>query len=596
METLQFQVNRALSIRQDKETGAISFGLTANSPFEIASPPVYLPMMLTTLSYPHSISDLLELVTAAFSTAEPLEIRETFFDLLRLGVVSASSTPGRYDRHQLYFDFFDVNRQHYDSLRKCTVGLIGCGGIGSTCALLLGAAGVGELVISDGDLLEESNLTRTILFEESDIGILKVESARDRLLARNSELKINVVPHKFSGRDFLRENFSHCDAWILSADIPSDVHIWADDVAIELGIPYINAGYVETIGVAGPFVIPGKSPCYKCTTHGNESSLDYEELNESLQAPSYGPLNSLVSSVAVNEVLRYLLGLDIHTQGRQVTIDSGTYRVVCSEIIPVKDCRCGVSNYYDKFSGIAENYTESRDLNSMNAQVLDSLVVELVCDGSELRILDVGCGIGTLSLVFAQNGHNVTAVDASPTMLNEFRRRMDLDRNIAAKINLLQGDAATVEWGSDFDRVLLNLIIDHIKEPSSLLNRVRQCLSPNGEVIVIVPHPIKDAGSWDKESTKGEWSYKHLTITDYFKEGLIEKYREDDKGNTVIERITSYRRTISTYIQMMIDAGLSIEQVLEPKPVEESESYSANNIKASRIPYFLVLRCSVRRV
>ncbi|MGH3798824.1 MAG: HesA/MoeB/ThiF family protein [Pseudonocardiaceae bacterium] len=59
-----------------------------------------------------------------------------------------------------------------DQLAGVTVGLIGMGGIGTHLAVHLAAAGVGGLVITDGDHIELSNLTRQTLFREADVGRL----------------------------------------------------------------------------------------------------------------------------------------------------------------------------------------------------------------------------------------------------------------------------------------------------------------------------------------------------------------------------------------------------------------------------------------
>jgi molybdopterin/thiamine biosynthesis adenylyltransferase/2-polyprenyl-3-methyl-5-hydroxy-6-metoxy-1,4-benzoquinol methylase len=590
---VKFAIKRSLSIRVEGTTRNIRIGLLPPAAIEIEDPPVFLTTMLDALSSPADALATIDAIAQLFPEVECAQIRNVFGDLLKLGVIGPELSEGRYHRHQLYFDLLGVAPETYASLARKKVGLIGTGGIGSTCAMLLGAAGVGNLVISDGDAVEESNLTRSILFEESDVGVVKVAAARSRLLARNHAMSVETVPCEFNGPEMLLAAFRGCDVWILSADIPADVRRWTNAAALELGIPYVNAGYVETLGVVGPFTIPKVTACLSCAVLGGLASHEpHQELNRRLQAPSYGPLNCLVSSITVNEVLRYLLGLEPRTKGRRLTVNSTSYDTSFVDVPARNDCDCGGAppglHARDRFGDLAENYRRFRETSSLNAYVLDSVVTDLVCCGEGLRIIDVGCGIGTLSVEFASRGHHVTAIDASPGMLAELRSR--LPEALLPRVSILEGDAIDVVWGGHFDRVLLNLVLDHVATPGPLLAKARLSLAPGGYAIIVVPHPIKDAGTWQKERVGNQWEYRHLAIDDYFHEGSVAKSREDDRGEVVIKHVHSHRRTIATYFKMLIAAGFVVEDMWEPRPTEISSS--VNYSKTSRVPYFLVFRCS----
>ena len=62
-------------------------------------------------------------------------------------------------------------------LRKFRVGIAGAGGLGSNCAVALARSGIGTLVISDFDVIEESNLTRQYFFTDQ-VGMLKTEALK----------------------------------------------------------------------------------------------------------------------------------------------------------------------------------------------------------------------------------------------------------------------------------------------------------------------------------------------------------------------------------------------------------------------------------
>ncbi|MFT5929155.1 MAG: molybdopterin/thiamine biosynthesis adenylyltransferase, partial [Candidatus Azotimanducaceae bacterium] len=81
----------------------------------------------------------------------------------------------RYSRHILLPDI-DVTGQ--DALINARVLIVGMGGLGCPIALYLTASGVGSITISDDDIVELTNLQRQIAHQESDLGTLKVESAK----------------------------------------------------------------------------------------------------------------------------------------------------------------------------------------------------------------------------------------------------------------------------------------------------------------------------------------------------------------------------------------------------------------------------------
>jgi molybdopterin/thiamine biosynthesis adenylyltransferase len=79
-------------------------------------------------------------------------------------------------------------------LKEARVVVVGAGGLGSVLLLYLAAAGVGQIVIIDGDKVQLNNLQRQIIFNENDIGYNKAEIAKNKLLALNKNIKVNVIP------------------------------------------------------------------------------------------------------------------------------------------------------------------------------------------------------------------------------------------------------------------------------------------------------------------------------------------------------------------------------------------------------------------
>ncbi len=112
-------------------------------------------------------------------------------------------------------------------LQRRTVGIAGCGGLGSNAAVALVRAGIGRLILADHDRVEASNLNRQYFFQ-SDIGRPKVEALAGHLRAINPGIELDLidaalspetVASTFETADLLIEAFDRAEAkqWLLEA-------------------------------------------------------------------------------------------------------------------------------------------------------------------------------------------------------------------------------------------------------------------------------------------------------------------------------------------------------------------------------------------
>lgn len=85
-----------------------------------------------------------------------------------------------------------------EKLKKARVFIAGAGGLGSSSATYLAAAGVGTLRIVDHDKVELSNLNRQVLHWPEDIGQKKVSSAKGKLKQLNPQVKIEAVEERIT--------------------------------------------------------------------------------------------------------------------------------------------------------------------------------------------------------------------------------------------------------------------------------------------------------------------------------------------------------------------------------------------------------------
>ncbi|MGH4021806.1 MAG: HesA/MoeB/ThiF family protein [Pseudonocardiaceae bacterium] len=165
--------------------------------WEVEERPEFLVPLLAQLSRPTDREVAVEGVIQHSGGSRP-EAETLIEDLEEAGVLVPTWDRGdRYDRHQLYYRMLGIEGHPQDKLAGVTVGLIGMGGIGTHLAVHLAAARVGGLVITDGDRVELTNLTRQTLFREADVGRRKVDAAAERLVELRSDLQVDAMPQAF---------------------------------------------------------------------------------------------------------------------------------------------------------------------------------------------------------------------------------------------------------------------------------------------------------------------------------------------------------------------------------------------------------------
>ena len=164
----------------------------------------------------------------------------------------------RYSRQMLLPQF---GAKGQEALSAARVAVLGAGGLGSFSASFLVRAGVSFVRIVDRDLVELSNLHRTALFDENDVGDPKVEALARRLSRINSEVTVDPqvadvnawsILQLIEDVDLVVDGFDNMEArYILN------------DAAVSLGIPWIYAGTIGSDATVMS-IIPGQGPCLRC--------------------------------------------------------------------------------------------------------------------------------------------------------------------------------------------------------------------------------------------------------------------------------------------------------------------------------------------
>jgi len=145
--------------------------------------------------------------------------------------------------------------------------------------------------------------------------------------------------------------------------------------------------------------------------------------------------------------------------------------------------------------------------------------------GTGQRVLEIGCGDGVFGSEIASAGNSMTGVDVNPKIATKSYENVvsaDLERGLGALSRRSDGE---------FDRILLLDRLEHLREPSAVLEDCRRLLAPRGKLIVSVPNAVNFTVRWMvllgkfRYSDRGILDWSHLrfftarTIRD-----LLEKY------------------------------------------------------------------------
>jgi molybdopterin/thiamine biosynthesis adenylyltransferase/rhodanese-related sulfurtransferase len=164
----------------------------------------------------------------------------------------------RYSRHLLVPE---IGLEGQTKLLNAKVLALGAGGLGSPIALYLAAAGVGTLGIVDDDEVDLSNLQRQVIHTTDRIGVAKVDSAEEAVLAINPD--VNVVKYKTRlDSSNIMEIIEGYDVIVDGADnFPTRYLL--NDASVRLGIPVVSASILGFDGQLSVFK-PHDGPCYRC--------------------------------------------------------------------------------------------------------------------------------------------------------------------------------------------------------------------------------------------------------------------------------------------------------------------------------------------
>jgi adenylyltransferase/sulfurtransferase len=172
-------------------------------------------------------------------------------------------TSGERERYSRQILFREIGELGQENLLASHAAIVGCGALGSMQAMALARSGVGRITIIDRDYVDESNLQRQFLFEESDAAeaLPKAVAAARRLRRINSSIQVHDVVADLNPAN--AEELLEQAGVILDGTDNFETRYLINDAAVSIGLPWIYGAAVGSYGIEMP-VIPGRTACLRC--------------------------------------------------------------------------------------------------------------------------------------------------------------------------------------------------------------------------------------------------------------------------------------------------------------------------------------------
>ncbi|MEC8240871.1 MAG: ThiF family adenylyltransferase [Planctomycetota bacterium] len=230
-----------------------------------------------------------------------------------------------------------------EKLAQARVLVVGAGALGNEVLKNLALMGLGHIYIVDFDQIEESNLTRSVLFRRNDCGRSKAEAAASALKDLNPDLEILAL-----NADILTDlglgMVAEMDVVMGCLD-NREARLWLNRMCWKTETPWIDGGIQEINGVVKAFV-PPESACYECAM----TETDYRLINlryscpllrqediQSGKVPTAPTISSIIAGMQTQEALKLIHDMPVEA-GKIMVFNGVTNQFYKTEIQRKDDC------------------------------------------------------------------------------------------------------------------------------------------------------------------------------------------------------------------------------------------------------------------
>jgi adenylyltransferase/sulfurtransferase len=239
------------------------------------------------------------------------------------------------DRYSRQVMLEEIGYQGQLKLKQSKVCVVGIGGLGNPITTRLAAMGIGRIRIVDRDVIELSNLHRQTMFNEDDVGQVKVETAAKKLRKLNPDIIIEELP--ISVNDYTAfDVVDGCDVVIDALD-SVNARYSLNKACIEKKIPFVTGAAVGVTGQSFT-ILPNETACYHCLF----PALDEDSMPTCSIEGVHPSILSIIGGIEVSEAVKIITGKEPSLKDRVLHVDLENLIFNFTKVARVQECSvCG---------------------------------------------------------------------------------------------------------------------------------------------------------------------------------------------------------------------------------------------------------------
>jgi molybdopterin/thiamine biosynthesis adenylyltransferase len=277
--------------------------------------------LLMLLDGKRTAAEVIDLASSADRPIKCTVAQQLLDDLMALGLIANAElepvVPPEYQRYARQIGYWRELTSEpvlaQDRLRESTVAILGVGGGGSHIAMGLAAAGVGRLILIDGDRIEESNLNRQTYFAPAQIGGMKTDALAEQICRFNPSVEVVGIPERVTAARELMGFVDGAQLLINCADEPDSrtTARLVSDVGMRMQMMHMTGGgYRLHLCSLSLSVIPGQTPCFTCMRLALGLVGGWKGWHRPRKIPVLGAVSIITANLHVLEALRLLSGVE----------------------------------------------------------------------------------------------------------------------------------------------------------------------------------------------------------------------------------------------------------------------------------------------
>jgi 2-polyprenyl-3-methyl-5-hydroxy-6-metoxy-1,4-benzoquinol methylase len=228
-----------------------------------------------------------------------------------------------------------------------------------------------------------------------------------------------------------------------------------------------------------------------------------------------------------------------------------------------------VTRYWDDNADVwAEHVRKGWD--SYREHLNNPAFLKLIGNLKDKKVLDAGCGEGYNTRIFARMGARMTGIDISSKMI-EHARRLELREPLGIRYETASFTDLSIFRNESFDTAVSTMALMDGPDYEKAVGEIYRVLRSKGDFFFSISHPcfMTEGFGWVTEDKEAKPT---LTVSGYFsKKQWIERWKfsqvpEEIRKDIPMFAIPRFPRTLSEYINPLVQTGFVLKKLLEPRP------------------------------